>query len=207
MSDPIKVVREFEEALCAYTGAKYAVTTTSCTSALLLALLWAKHCHGLQTVEIPRRTYVGVAMSIVNAGHKIAFRDEDWTGCYELRPLKIWDSARFFTKEMASDLDGDDSVCCSFHWRKTLSISQGGAILHNDKDADEWLRRARFDGRREGVLPRDDTFDMIGHHCYMAPSTAAEGLTRLAILPDRNMPIANDDYPDLSKFPVFEEYQ
>jgi len=40
MTDAFKVVRDFEQALCDYTGAKYAVTTTSCTMALLLACKW-----------------------------------------------------------------------------------------------------------------------------------------------------------------------
>lgn len=40
MADAFKVVRDFEQALCDYTGAKYAVSTTSCTMALLLACKW-----------------------------------------------------------------------------------------------------------------------------------------------------------------------
>ena len=40
MTDAFKVVRDFKQALCDYTGAKYAVTTTSCTMALLLSVRW-----------------------------------------------------------------------------------------------------------------------------------------------------------------------
>lgn len=36
--NPFQVVKDFERALCEYTGAPYAVTTTSCTMALLLAV-------------------------------------------------------------------------------------------------------------------------------------------------------------------------
>ena len=37
---PHAVTRDFERALCEYTGAKYAVTTTSCTMAIQIALAW-----------------------------------------------------------------------------------------------------------------------------------------------------------------------
>jgi len=94
--------------------------------------------------------------------------------------------------------------CVSFHWSKTLAIGQGGAILHDNDGADEWFRRARFDGRTEGVHPKDDTLGMLGYHCYMSPRDAADGLSRLAVLPKHNDPLPNDDYPDLSKMDIFQ---
>ena len=65
------------------------------------------------------------------------------------------------------------------------------------------LRRARFDGRTEGLAPRDDDF-ILGWHCYMTPEVAAEGLMRLSLLPDHNDDLPNDDYPDLSTFEIFQ---
>jgi dTDP-4-amino-4,6-dideoxygalactose transaminase len=94
--------------------------------------------------------------------------------------------------------------CLSFHWTKHLSIGQGGAILLDDPEAAAWLRRARFDGRTEGVAPKDDVFDVIGWHAYMMPRDAAEGLTRLALLPRHNDDLPWSDYPDLSQAPVFQ---
>jgi hypothetical protein len=38
----------------------------------------------------------------------------------------------------------------------------------------------------------------------MAPETAAQGLVRLALLPEHNDDLPNDDYPDLSKIEVFK---
>jgi dTDP-4-amino-4,6-dideoxygalactose transaminase len=201
MSNAFDVVRQFETSLCDYTGAPYAVTTTSCTSALLLALLWFKRKHGTQTVTVPRKTYIGVGMSVVNAGHEIAFKDEAWLGEYQLDPFPLWDAARWMTSGIWKP---GRFTCLSFHWSKQLGISQGGAILHDDPEADAFLRRARFDGRREGVHPKDDCFDIIGHHVYMAPATAAEGLTRLPLLPKHNAPLPNSDYPDLSQAPCFQ---
>ena len=222
-----QITREFEAALCEYTGAKYAVAVNSCTMALLLAVAWHLRRQKITaillgkyeppSIEIPRRTYVGVPMSILHAGGRPTFRDEEWHGMYQLKPLPVWDAARWFT----SGLYGKEPfcsvrsptvfpsmhgqmLCVSFHWSKTLGIQQGGAILHDDQQADEWLRRARFDGRKEGVAPKDDTFPIVGWHCYMSPEVAAEGLMRLSLLPKNNEPIPNDDYPDLSKLEIFQ---
>lgn len=220
--NPYAVVRQFEQALCEYTGAPYAVTTTSCTMALLLAVAWR-----LQTgpkpgwrlraedwpqmrfeVEIPRRTYVGVPMSIIHAGGRPSFRDEPWTGMYELRPLNIWDSARWLTSAMYSRVGAGHMICLSFHTSKTLGDTQGGAILHDDAEADRCLRRMRFDGRTEGIVPKDDDFREIGYHCYMSADVAARLLHRLSMLPRHNEPLAwgpgtDSDYPDLSQLGIF----
>ncbi len=94
--------------------------------------------------------------------------------------------------------------CVSFHWSKILGIQQGGAILHDCKEFDEWARRARFDGRTEGVKPKDDSFTDIGYHMYMSPEIAAEGLVRLSFLPKNNPDLPNDDYIDLSQIELFK---
>lgn len=230
--NPFQIVRDFETALCEYTGAPYCVTTTSCTMALLLAVAW--HLRGntptidrdqnepgdiLETkwhapVEIPKFTYIGVPMSIWKAGGRPTFRDETWRGMYQLAPLPVWDSARLFSFGLWSAITpvqwpSGHFVCVSFHPAKTLGIStHGGAILHDSPEADEWLRMMRFDGRTEGVAPKDDTFTVVGHHCYMAPPTAAEGLERLSRLPRHNEPLpwgpgTDSDYPDLSAMEIF----
>jgi dTDP-4-amino-4,6-dideoxygalactose transaminase len=95
--------------------------------------------------------------------------------------------------------------CVSFHWSKILGIQQGGAILHDDPDADRWFRKARFDGRTEGVPPKEDTFETLGYHCYLSPETAAQGLVRLSFLPPHNDDLPNSDYPDLSQIPLFQK--
>lgn len=236
MSDPFRVVRDFEAALCNYTGAPFAVTTNSCSMALLLAVAWhlrdgqgitsrfgAEHMRfggrfsPGEKIEIPKRTYVSVPMSIIHAGGRPTFRDEDWKGWYQLRPLPIWDSARWFTSGLYNCMDNPSGprvlpqgamVCLSFHWSKTLGIQQGGAILHDDPEADKWLRQARFDGRIESSAPREQAeaygFNVLGWHCYMSPEVAAAGLVRLHHLPRHNDPLPNDDYPDLSQMEIFK---
>lgn len=233
MKSPYQVVRDLEAAICEYTGAPYCVTTNSCTMALTLAVAWHLRddpwagyfdgnyeAHGNNPVrpaiEIPKRTYVSVPMAIIHAGGRPTFRDEEWLGAYQLKPLPVWDSARWFTNQMYRGMacDAKDSLlqvdfsgsmlCVSFHTTKILGDTQGGAILHDSPEADAWLRRARFDGRTEGVAPKDDNFTQIGFHCYMSPDVAARLLHRLTVLPRHNDPLPNDDYPNLAEMDIFK---
>ena len=223
---PHEITKEFEKALCEYTGAKYAVAVNSCTMALMLAVkwyvdkapkampgydpnssesekVWERHFQELRVsrpfIEIPRFTYNSVPMSIIHAGGKPAFRDEDWSGSYQLKPYLIWDSARRFTSGMYK---ARQFQCVSFHTSKILADTQGGAILHDNGEADVWFRKARFDGRTEGVEPKDDDF-ILGYHCYMSPDVAARLLWKLSVLPKHNADLPNSDYPDLSKQAIF----
>ena len=150
---PFKVVNDFEEAVASYTGAPYCVAVNSCTNALFLCLEWQKELDWRQIertqdftesklsgfIEIPKKTYIGVAQSILNAGFNINFRDQQWCGHYQLKPYPIWDSAKYFAFMMYhgrfsdyEQIEGDKAehtyVCTSHHWAKTLGIQQGGCI-------------------------------------------------------------------------------
>ena len=194
--NPHQITREFEAALCEYTGAKYAVAVNSCTSALQLCLEWFKP----EWVEIPKFTYVSVPVQIKRAGAALRFRDERWLGQYQLAPMPVYDCARRFTSGM---YEPGAYQCVSFHAAKILADSQGGAILHDNPDADRFFRLMRFDGRTEGVAPKDDTFTVLGAHCYLSPDVSARLLWKLGALPKHNDDLPNDDYPDLSQQPLF----
>lgn len=202
MHNPFRVVEMFEQDLCEYTGARYAVAVNSCTAALELAL---QRCFNAGEVSIPRRTYPSVPQAAIKAGLDPVFVDLDWKGEYQLTPTNVFDSA----KRLRRDMYRPGMVqCLSFHPQKPLALSVGGgAILHDNADADKWYRRMRFDGRTEGVPTKDDNYEMLGNHCYMMPGTAAEGIHRLSIYaatdPHDDMPSDLDKYPDLSKYPLF----
>ena len=202
MVSPYQVTRQFEESLCEYTGAKYAVAVNSGTAALLLACQWHlekdKGCSGV--IEIPKHTYVSVPCAIMIAGGRVGFRDEKWSGEYSLSPYPVWDSARRFTSGMYRSCQFQ---CVSFAAAKILGVEQGGAILHDNEEADGWFRKMRFDGREEGVDPREQNFDLIGHHCILLPSIAAQLLLKLHHLPKHNEDLPEYDYPDLSKCVAF----
>ena len=96
-----QVTKDFEQSLCDYTGAPYAVTIDNQSNALFLALMYEK-IKG-QTITIPSRTYPSVPCEIIHAGGKVEFEDFGGTtlkGAYQLKPTKVWDSALRFTTEM-----------------------------------------------------------------------------------------------------------
>lgn len=187
-----RVTRDFEAALCEYTGAPFAVAVNSCTAALQLALEYLQPWR----VTIPCRTYVSVPCAIRHAGMEVAFEDIAWSGAYQLQPTAVWDCARRFTSGMYV---AGQFQCVSFAAAKILGIEQGGAILHDNPRADVWFRKARFDGREEGKLPQEQQlWDVLGHHCIMLPSVAAALLVKLHHLPRHNADLPDYPYPDLS---------
>lgn len=214
MKNAFDIVRDFEQAVAEYTGAPYCVSVNSCTNALFLALKYNRlypldYLKGIDRIHIPKRTYLSVPMQIRHAGYLPVFEDREWSGIYQLNPTRIWDAAKRFTSGMFRKINfvgykqPIDYVCVSFHWAKILGIQQGGAILHNNPEFDRWARRARFDGRTEGVKPKDDN-PIFGWHMYMSPEIAAEGLVRLMHLPKNNPDLPVDDYPDLSQMEIFK---
>lgn len=204
--NPWDTVRDFERRVAEYAGAPFAVAVDSCTNALLLCLVAHRNRSGAywadDIITLPCKTYVGVAQAVLNAGHKCKFDDIGWRGAYRLRPTQIVDSARRFTRNMYGT---GMLMCLSFHYAKHLPIGRGGMILLDDKPTADILRRMRYDGRREGVAPTRDTFDVPGYHCLMEPELAARGLALMQFIPDHNEDLPNDDYADLSKFKMFTE--
>lgn len=196
--DAFQVVRDFETAVAEYTGASYAVALDSCTNALFLC------CKYLQVdeVTIPSNTYVSVPCSVIHAGGKINFKDYDWQGIYQLEPYPIYDAAKRFTSGMY--LPGN-FMCLSFHCKKLLNIGRGGMILTDNKDAVDWFKQARFDGRHECSL-LSDTFEMIGWNFYMTPEQAARGLWLMTTLIEKhNEDLPIEGYNDLSQYKMYTE--
>jgi dTDP-4-amino-4,6-dideoxygalactose transaminase len=195
------VVSLFEKALAEYTGAPYAVCIDSCTDAIFLSCIY-KDVKG-KKITIPKRTYLSVPQSIMQAGAVLQFEDLEWTGAYQLKGTNIYDSAKRFTKDMY--IPGT-MMCLSFHLKKILNIGKGGAVLTDDKEAVEWLKRARYEGRTPGLDYRKDDITHMGWNMYMTPEQAARGLALLQVLPDANKDqIENPPYRDLTEFTLFKD--
>ena len=208
---PHKVTHEFEQELCRYTGAPYAVALDNASNGLALCLMLEFHNVGWRDdITIPQRTYPSVPCEILLAGHHIKWKHVEGdtiTGAYRLEPTRIWDSALRFTADMY--LPGQ-LMCISFTGAyKHLKLGKGGAILCDDKDDYEWLKRARNSGRSECSY-HVDNFTMLGRNCYMMPQVAAQGLLLIQQFynldgtkkhnPDITLP-----YPDLSKFDIYNQ--
>ncbi len=197
-----KITEEFEQELCKYTGAKYAVTVDNMSNALFLSLYYE---HNIKNrikngiVRCPSRTYPSVLCEIIHAGLKIEWtpiieetkqhpdqgpppgskmpgppiKEETLTGAYQLTNSRVWDSALRFTADMFIP---KSHMCVSFTGPyKHFKLSKGGAILTDDYKAYLWFKRARYSGRRECSY-HDDNLDMLGWNFYMMPELAARGL-------------------------------
>lgn len=193
------VVRKFEKEIAEYAGAKYGVSCSSLSNAVLLSCIY----HKVGEVTIPSRTYPSVPMAIKHAGGKVKFVDYKWSGVYELEPYGIIDGALRFKRGMYKG----GLHCLSFHMKKHIPIGRGGMILTDDPDAVEWLKKARFDGRTEGIPLHLDTFDVLGYNVYMTPDQAARGLQYFKQIENQDLPdmkVWEQGYPDLSKFDIFK---
>ena len=199
--NPYKIVQMFEDEIALYTGAKYAVSVDSCTNALFLCCKYLN----VDSVTIPSKTYLSVPMSIINAGGDVIFdtkpETNHWVGQYQLKPFPIYDSAKRLTSDMY--ISGS-FMCLSFHIKKQLPIGKGGMILTDNKDAADWFKRARYEGRSEKYY-KDDNIDMIGWNMYMTPQEAAHGLCLMQNYPRHNSDMNElNGYRDLTEFTIFK---
>lgn len=200
LQDPWDVVDLFEKKVAEYAGSKYAVSVDNCTDALFLCL---KYLETSGEIEIPARTYLSVPGLIIHAGCKPKFVDYEWSGVYRLKPANIIDGATRFTKDMYVS---DSYHCLSFHIKKTLPIGKGGMILTNDKDAVEWFKLARYEGR-DNRVPHDQMEEpiMLGWNMYMEPEKAARGLELFEGIQDINKDCGGSwKYKDISGYKIFQ---
>jgi len=199
LHNPYKVVKMFEEEIAHYTGAPYAVSVDSCTNALFLCCKYFK----VKKVTVPKRTYLSVPQAVINAGGKVAFEDTEWQGTYQLKPYPIWDAAKRLTSNMYIS---ETNMCLSFHIKKHLKIGKGGMILTDSKELVDWVHKARYEGRSEGVRYQKDNIDSIGWNMYMTPEQAVRGLMLMQNYPENVQDIPEDPpYKDLTEFELFKE--
>jgi len=201
--NPYQTVYDFEERIAEWAGSQFAVAVESGTAAIFLSLMY-RNIKGKE-VLIPKHTYPGVPCSIIQAGGKVTWLNEDWSGTYQLFPHRVIDGALRFSKGMYDD--HSSLHCLSFHVKKLLPIGRGGMILTDDVEARDWLRKARFDGRNPVPL-LEDNFTMLGYNMYMTPEQAARGIQLFEVIRNKNLPdlkVEDQGYPDLSKFPIYTQ--
>jgi len=199
-NDPWDVVDVFEKTVASYAGSKYGVAVDNCTDAMFLCL---KYLKAEGEVTVPRRTYVSVPCTIIHAGCTVKFDDIEWSGAYALDPFPVYDSATRMTKGMYVP---GSYYCLSFHRRKHVPIGKGGMILTDDKEAYEWFKSVRYEGRHMDRLYKDDSFENIGWNMYMPPEQAARGLFLFDEIEDVNEDLESSGiHKDLSEFPIYEK--
>lgn len=202
--DPREIVEIFERKIAKYAGSKYAIAVDNCTDAILLCLVAIPDPEVIPDREItfPSRCYSSIPMIAKILGYSVKFEDINWSGVYQLKPTPIYDSATRFTKDMYIP---DSYQCLSFQIKKRLPIGKGGMILTDNKDAVNWFRLARFEGRNLKVDQWHDNYTVMGWNMYMTPEDAARGLLIFDQLPEVNEDTGcQDNYPDLSNQEIFK---
>jgi len=199
MNNAYEIVTAFEEKLGEYTGAPHVVAVDSCTNALLLALMFHE---GVGTfVDVPRRTYLGVAQSVMNAGYDVRWVTLPWEKWYRLWPTRVEDHAKNLHRGMYKP---GTVQCVSFHIAKALPIGRGGAVLLDDAELAQKIRTGKLDGRVAGQTGQDaDKVSIPGFHFYMTPPDAARGLWLLTQFLEADPHDTWEGYPDISQ--LFDE--
>lgn len=199
-------VTHFEEEVADYCGSQYAIACDSNTNALRLLLHYIDVKN--REIRIPANTYVSVPNQIILSGNKPVLETIKWEGMYELGNTSIVDAATAFHKDMYLEYL-DSFMVLSFHFKKILNIGQGGMILTNDKDFEEWARPMIYDGRHKNKLYQDDEFECIGWHMYMSPESAKRGLEIFHSdkIKDYNEPCGSSEtYKDLRQQKIYRKY-
>jgi len=201
-NDAREIIDLFEKKVANFAGAKYGVAVDSCTHGLFLTFKWFKDKvkTNIDTLILPKNTFVSVPMQALHVGFKVVFKDIEWSGSYEISPLEVFDGAARWREGM---FQGKFYVI-SFQYKKRVPIGRGGMILTDDLQAANWFRKVSYDSRDLTKASTEQDVDELGYHFYMTPEDAARGI----LLMDKINRVNNDsasylDYNDLSKMKLF----
>lgn len=192
----------FEKRLSEFTGAPYVVLTDSCSNAIFLTLKYLQKHYYIPIQEtrliIPKQTYISVPQQIIHAGFEPCFDDIKWKGGYQIGNFPLFDYAVGLKRNMYKD---GQFQCLSFQQKKALNIGKGGAILLNNKEAYETLKRMAHDGRDSSIPVHEDNNIILGWHMNMTPDDSVKGVLLLNQLSKEKLKASiksHKDYPDIS---------
>jgi dTDP-4-amino-4,6-dideoxygalactose transaminase len=206
INDPWDWVTRFEDEVANYTGYRYGIACDSNSNAIRLCLHYLNITD--TDIEIPANTYVSVPNQIILSGNRPQFRDIKWKGLYPIGDTGIIDAATAFYESMGRGYE-DKFMILSFHLKKILNIGQGGMILTNRDDFNEWARPMIYDGRHKDRLYKEDEFECVGWHMYMSPESAKKGLEIFnseKIQPFNEPCGSSEVYGDLRKQNIYNKY-
>jgi dTDP-4-amino-4,6-dideoxygalactose transaminase len=180
---------DFESALAEYTGAPYAVVTDGCTHAIELCMRYEQ----VKACQFSAYTYLSVPMILRHLDIEYEMVDEPWTGEYQFKNTRIWDSARRLEHNMYRP---GAMQCLSFGWTKPLQLGKVGAVLLDDPEAYRVMSRQRSDGRDLNIPWQQETELILGYHYCPTLELCVKGLELLPV----TEPIAQPGiYPDCRK--------
>ena len=193
-----EVVKDFENEIAKWFGSSYAVSVDCCTHGIELCL----RQQNIQSIEVPKRTYLSVPFLANKLGIPLYWRDEEWKDYYKIGGTNIYDAAVLWREN--SYIPGT-FMCLSFQFQKHLSLGRGGMILTDNKEVTNELKKMTYDGRLPDIPWRDQNISTMGYHYYMNPEIAQIGLDKLpeAIKTKPKQWLVND-YPDLTQMEIFK---
>ena len=191
-------IEKFENEIANFYGAPYAVATDCCTHAIELCL----RCEGYDNIVIPSHTYISVPFTFKKLNLKWKFEYQEWKDFYYLRNTNIIDAAVYWKQ---NGYIKNTYMCLSFQYKKHLSLGRGGAILLQNKEDYDILKKMSYDGRTPNIPWMDQNIDTMGYHYYMTPETAKFGLDKLPKAFKNNPKSWNySHYPNLNTMKVFQ---
>ncbi len=200
-SNPFEVLEIFENKISRFFGSKYCVLVDSCTHGIELCL--RSTFSDQKEIVIPLNTYISIPMTLEKLGIQYVFADRYWEKYYQINPTRIYDAATLWEKD--SYIAGTMMVL-SFQHKKHIKIGRGGAILLDDENLYNRLRKMRYDGRDLSKNHQDDQIDNIGYHYYMTPEDAALGVM---LFDQHYEDVAkiwtSDNYVPLTNYKVFSK--
>lgn len=207
-----EIVELFESKLARFTGFKYAITTDCCTNAIIISLEFLSKIEKISkndVIDITPYTYLSIPMMLKNYNWKINFNNDKWISKYQLGKTLIFDAATDFKENMCNEYNNNSLVCISFQQKKRLALGRGGAILTNNLEYANVLKRMRYDGRNPMLSDNEEIKNnkilFCGFHCYMEPDKAANGILKLnqkSLLPIYKQ-YSWKDYNDLRQLKIW----
>lgn len=190
-------IEKFEKKIAKFYGAPYAVATDSCTHAIELCLRYKNY----NEITIPTHTYISIPFTLEKLSLRWKFEYLEWENFYYLGNTNIIDAAVYWKEHSYID---NTYMCLSFQYKKHLNLGRGGAILLQNREDYDILKKMSYDGRRPNTPWMKQDIDTIGYHYYMTPETAKSGLKKIdsAI---KNIPKiwSYQNYPNISNMKVF----
>jgi dTDP-4-amino-4,6-dideoxygalactose transaminase len=191
-------VEKFENKIAEFYNAPHVVATDCCTHALELCLRY----EGYNNIIVPTHTYISVPFTLKKLNLNWKFKYQEWENFYYLDNTNIIDAAVYWKQNGYIE---NTYMCLSFQYKKHLSLGRGGAILLQNKEDYDILKKMSYDGRSPNQPWMEQDIDTIGYHYYMTPETALLGLEKLEKVKNQIPKEWNyADYPNLTKMPVFK---
>lgn len=190
--------QELEEKFAKLTGAKYAVATNSCTSALDIAVRLIKLPN---PVKVSAFTFVSSALSPLNAGYKIKFVDiNPKTLCTPKSDIQVMYAGNIAGKGKIYDMAHCGGYkhlgkisCWSFHAVKNLPAGDGGMITMNSKKLHQRAKALSWCGIDKSTFARtknkyswDYDIKEAGLKAHMNDITATIALCQLKEIKKNN---------------------